>query len=335
MIVVSDSEKRKKLLDKVTKGVTTGVAVYVAVSMLSTKVIHDYVFKRYDAENEQEFSAAAEKMVLNKCAYVYPCDDHSLEGVLYTKDDNQCGLIILVPGFNAESVEYESVIYSFLYEGFDVFTFDPTGHGNSEGENSVGFPQIIKDIDATMSFLKGEDNFGYKNIFMFGHSRGGYGVCCTMNSYKDITAVVSVNGVNTSMDAIMAYATKYVGGIAYGNYPFLSLYQSKIFGHELSNSSATEAVNKAKVPVLIVQSENDESIPKDKYSIYSHRDKVSSKNVKFMLYSKENNDGHTSILYDDKGMPNFDIIRQVSEFYKEKSNSKEKSHEKHSNNPSV
>ena len=304
---------KKKFLKRFLRGTVVAIIVYITVSMLATKIIYDSVFQRYDAENIIAFEKITESDICRK-EYSYACGEVSLKGALYSTKKSEYGLVLLIPGFKAEMKEYEGVIYALLREGFDVFSFDPTGHGESSGEDSVGFPQIINDVDSTLDFIN--KKLKYDKIFLLGHSRGGYGACCALNSDKNISAVVSVNGVDTAMDAIMAYSTQYVGTFAYGNYPFLSLYQNLVFGSELAQRSAVEEINKSDIPVLIIQAKNDESIPKEKYSLYSRRGDIVSSNAKTKIYNKSGFDGHKSILYDHKGTPNYDIIKQISAFYK-------------------
>lgn len=307
---------KKKFLTRFLRGTVVAIIIYITVSILTTKIIYDYVFKRYDGENIHGHTVKTGDMVAKRKEYSYSCDEYTLKGDLYSSENSEYGLIVLAPGFRAESLEYEGVIYGFLKEGFDVFSFDPTGHGDSQGESSVGFPQIVRDIDSTLEFINNNGNFDYDDIFLLGHSRGGYGVCCSMNSHGNIKAVASVNGVDTAMDAIMAYSTRYVGAIAYGNYPFLSMYQSFIFGSELAKMSSVEEINKSDIPVLIIQSDEDETISKEKFSVYSHREEITSDSAEIVLYGKSGFNGHKSILYNEKGLPNMDIIKKISEFYK-------------------
>ena len=95
-----------------------------------------------------------------------------------------------------------------------------------------------------------------------------------------------------------------------------------IFGTELSDISAVEEINKSKTPVFIIQSSADTQIPADKYSIYSHYEKLTSENVECLLYNKQGSNGHVSVLYDGNRYPNNDIIKEISGFYKEKSRHK-------------
>ena len=310
---------KKQKLKKVSKGIGVAIIIYIMVSILATKIVYDFVFQRQPAQIVQNVHHYKNNSDVTYKSFSYSCGDSILRSTLYSQKQPNNDLIVIVPGFNAQKTTYEGIIFSFVKEGFDVFAFDPTGHGESGGKSSMGFPQIINDIDSTLDFINNNNDFKYDNIFLLGHSRGGYGVCCTMNNYPNVAAAVSVNGVDTSMDAIMAYSTQYAGKIAYANYPFLNIYQDIIFGRETSSKSAIEEINKSKIPVLIIQSENDEQIPKDKYSIYSNKQKSTAQNTEFLLYNKTGYDGHSSIFYNEQQQPNSDIVKIISDFYKKTS----------------
>lgn len=316
------TSSKKKVLKKVLWGIVLTIIIYFTVSMIVTKIIYSFVFGRYNAENPASVLSETTEMFAGAKDFSYNSDDHRLWGTLYSNGEGEQGLIVLTPGFKSEVIEYEGVIYAFLQEGFDVFAFNPTGHGKSEGDSAVGFPQIVADLDATLDFVS--ERFDYDEVFLLGHSWGGYATCCSVNNHKNITAAAAVNSVDTSMDAIMAYSTKYVGDVAYGNYPILSLYQNMVFGSKLSGYSAVDEINASSVPVLIIQSEGDEQIPKDEYSIYSKRSEITSENAEFLLYSQSGKDGHTNILYSENRQPNYEIVKIISDFYKEKSNHKDK-----------
>ncbi|MBR2476691.1 MAG: alpha/beta fold hydrolase [Clostridia bacterium] len=313
----------KSKLRKVLKGIGVTIIIYIAVSILVTKFVYDFVFRPYTPDVTEEFSTVEIPREATCASFSYMCGENFLSSRLYTGEEPGKGLIVIAPGFRSQRTEYECLIYAFLQEGFDVFAFDATGHGESGGKSSVGFPQIIVDVDATLKFIESNDNFGHDDIFLLGYSRGGYGICCAMNDHPNITAAVSVNGMDTSMDAIMALTTSYVGGIAYINYPFLDIYEDFIFGRTVAEKSAVAEINNTEIPVLIIQSENDEQLSGGDYSIYSNKEKVTSANTEFLLYGRDGFDGHTTILYNEENQPNYDIVKIISDFYIQKMKDKD------------
>lgn len=314
---------KKKLMKKILKGIAITIIIYITLSLVSTKIIYDSVFRHYSAKEPQSIISENAQMMKMRKQFSYPCENGSLTGHLYYAPQCKQGLIVLVPGFRAESIEYEGVINALTNKGFDVFAFNPTGHGKGSKGSSVGYAQIIKDVNSTLNFIDKSEMFLYDNIYLLGHSRGGYGICCAMNGHGSIDAAVCINSTDTSMDAIMAYSTEYAGNAAYANYPFLSMYESILFGSDLSSSSAVRHINKSDIPIFVIQAQNDEHISKDKYSLYSKMDEITSKKAEFLLYNKNGSDGHTSILYDKNRIANQDIIDTIVSFYEKYSNEKE------------
>ncbi len=309
------STNKKKILKRFLKGSAVVIIIYLIVSILATKLVYDSVFQRYDAPaREISYANSYTGYGLRK-TYSYSCGDNKLSGYLYRTPSSGGGLVVVVPGFHAETEHYEGIIQGFMDLGFDVFAFDATGHGESGGETSVGFPQIINDLNATLDFIKGSKDFAYDDIFLFGHSRGGYAACCVINEHPDISAVISVNAVDTAMDGIMAYSTDYIGNIAYGNYHFLWLYQYLLFGSDVADRSASEQINKSNVPVMVIQSGSDEQLSEGDFSLYSHKEEITSDKATFVLYTGSGKDGHTSILYDKNGVANLEIIEKATIFF--------------------
>jgi len=304
------SSKKKSLL-KVLKVSIIIVLVFITVSMIATVFIYNGVFQTY-RENTDNMSVAVSADVASYSSHGYMSGENKLSGHLY--ETNSDSVIIIIPGFHAETDAFIPYVDEFCRNGFDVFTFDCTGHGESGGNSSVGFPQVIKDLDATLEYIS--EKSSYKNIYLFGHSRGGYAACCALKDNKNISAVVSVSGVNSAMDGIMAYSTDTIGPIAYGNYPFLWIYQSMLFGTELSSRSASDCIQDTDVPVLIIQGKHDEQIPSDDFSVYSHMEDADSSNAKLVLYDNPGCDGHTTILFPQDGTANPDITSYAVNFFK-------------------
>lgn len=288
--------------------------VFSVVSMVATKIIYDSIFVRYDCEikipksltsltdlrEEKGYYSGENKL----SAYLYRCDN----------DQDKDTLIIIAPGFNACADNYLWQIQSFLNLGWSVFAFNSTGCCNSEGDSTVGFPQELCDLEATLKYVEKNDRFGYNDIVIFGHSRGGYAACCALSYDYDISAVVSVSGINSAMEGIMGSSTEYVGPVAYGNYGFLWLYQALIFGADTLNLAADEEISKSDVPVLLVHGKEDTQVPIDRYSIVSHKDEITSQNVEYLIRSSPDNSGHTDLLFDEDGTANDELMQEIHEF---------------------
>ena len=291
------------------------IAIYTAASLTATKLIYDSIFVRYDAVAQTP--AELSGMVEDREAQRYASGENDLTGYLYrcTGENAQSGLVVIAPGFHAGADDYLWQIKSLLDYGWSVFAFDPTGICSSEGQSSVGFSQELLDLEATLKYIESCGRFGYNDIMLLGHSRGGYAACCALSYDYDIAAVVSVSGINSAMDGVMGSAQEKIGPVAYGNYGFLWLYQAMLFGTDTLNASADESISQSDVPVLVVHGAGDTQVPMDRYSIIAHKDRITSDRVEYEICDEPNQDGHTSLLFEQDGTANRELMERIHGFF--------------------
>lgn len=293
------------------------IAVFLALftlSLVATKCIYDAVFPRYDCN--QPTPAALSNTVAQRISRQYQGDTATLQGYLYrsTARNAKDALVVIVPGQNACADSYLWVIDSLLSYGWSVFAFDATGCCGSQGDSAVGFSQTVCDVRATLEYLQERNHFGYDELILFGHSRGGYAACCALAYDFNVSAVVSVSGVNSAMEGVIGAAYNHVGALAYGNYGFLWLYQAMLFGTDTLNLQAHEQISQSDVPVLLVHGTEDRAVPADKFSIVSHKQEISSPKVEYLWCDTPGSNGHTDLLFDADGTANDVLMQQVHAF---------------------
>ena len=66
---------------------------------------------------------------------------------------------------------------------------------------------------------------------------------------------------------------------------------------------------------MVIQAGNDEQLSEGGFSLYSHKEEITSDKASFVLYNSSDKDGHTSILYDKNGVANLEIIEKATVFY--------------------
>ena len=310
-MVSAKKSKQKKVLI----AIIIAIVFFLVTSFTATKIIYDSIFARYDC-GVTAYPAELEQTVALRQQISFPSGENTLSGFLYKYqgEEDRNTLVILVPGHNACCDSYIWQVHELLQHGWSVLCFDPTGCCRSEGGSAVGFSQELYDMRATLDYVEKQDRFCYNDIVMLGHSRGGYAACCALSYDYDISAVVSVSGVNSAMEGIMSASVEYVGPLAYGNYGFLWLYQAMLFGSETVNQRADRAISRTDTPVLLIHGADDRQIPTDKYSIVSHRDQITGTNVEYLIRSSPDNAGHTNLLFDDDGTADNELIEKIHDF---------------------
>ncbi len=305
---------KKKSVVKVLRAIIVSILIFAVFSFFLTKFIYDATFSRYNGE-PLAASDELQDIIQNRRSVSFRCGVNLLKGHYYAAPD-ALALVVIAPGYGADDDQYLWQINSFLDCGWSVFSFDSTGHCDSEGDSAVGFSQELLDLEAALDYIEEQQRFGCEALLLFGHSRGGYAVCGVLDRHEDITAAVSVSGINSAMEAVMEPAARRIGLIAYGNYPLLWLYQSMLFGVDVVNIEAAETINATDVPVMLVHGVQDTSVPIDRSSIVAHRDQISSDRVEYYICDQPGQSGHTDLLYAADGTANDELMEKINEFYK-------------------
>ena len=311
------TSKRKFNLKRVLIILLIVIVAFCATSMVATKIIYDSIFVRYNPE-PVPVPEQLQSMVESREDCDFLSGENTLNGYLYRCQNNANGnLVLIAPGFHAGADNFLWQVRSFLDMGYSVFVFDATGHCGSEGKSAVGFPQLLADVENALKHIENNDRFGYNHIVLFGHSQGGYAVTCVLESDFDIAAVVSVSGINSAMDGIIGKAKSFAGPVVYGNYGFLWLYQTMLFGGDIANRKAVSAINESGVPTLIVHGTQDTAVPMDAFSIISHKEDITAQNTEYFLCDEPQQDGHTNLLFDTDGTANDELMDVVENFLTE------------------
>ena len=261
---------------------------HLILSFGTTKVIYDSIFRRYDPAD-----TAIRDPSLTEIMHPvsFPSGEHRLAGTLF--DGPGDSLVVIVQGIHSHAGNFAPIIRQIVQVGNrDVFIFDMTGSGDSEGDSGIGFSQAVYDLHAALDHIARA--YQYEDILLLGHSRGGYAACCVLPERNDIDGVVAINSPNSPMDAVISGSVNAVGWLAYGNYPMLYLYQAMIFDFETVSQTASDAIAQSDVPVLIIQSRQDETIAFDRFSVYAHTEDASGDHIQVWL----TDGGHSSVLYD-------------------------------------
>lgn len=279
------------------KAIVILIIVFSVISFLFVGVNFYFVFRRYETPAYSKFLEYAD--VADECErqeISFYSGKNKLQGYLYGADNDK-GLIVICHGIFSGARGYMQEARYFSDHGYQVFLFDYTGYCNSEGKSSKSLHQALIDCDAALQFVEGDSRFHSKNLYLYGHSWGGYTVASMLGSDHPIDAVVSVSGFDKPAEVIIDWAKREVGPVATLEYPYVYIMQGITVGKGW-NKSSVEAINSSDIPIMIVHGEADDVVDFKEVSIYSHRDEITNPNAVFVLRDKDKQNDHVNLYRD-------------------------------------
>ena len=267
-----------------------------AVSVIVCNIMLKSVFQREDWPTVCPFLSYEElPEKISRKEYSFYSKKNKIQAYFYG-ESNTKGFIVychgLVPGHEA----YISDIYSLVKRGYQVFTYDFGGTGRSEGKYVNGVNGQQFDLDSCLKFLKSQDEFKDKEILLYGHSMGAYGVAMNMNKDSNIKAIVSIAGFETPIKEMQYFITqgknKFVDALVF--YP-LWLYTLFLQGFH-NNDNAVKEISKSNKPIMIIHGTRDDIVGYKEASILIKKDKIKNPNAVFFEMTDPNHDSHNSVI---------------------------------------
>ncbi len=229
-----------------------------------------------------------------------------LQGYVYGTDQNR-GIVVVAHGLGGGADSYLAQIMYFVDKGWRVLSYDATGSYESEGKTTKGFPQALSDLNAALTYINGEPEFEDLPIMLFGHSWGGYAVANAPHLGHEIAGIVSVSGVNSSMEIVLEQGRRIMGGFIYTQYPYLWLYQRLLFG-KIASLTAVDAINQSHIPVLIIHGRGDDMVFYDGCSVIAHIKEITNPNIKTLVLDEPGRNGHNDVFRSDAAIAYIDEI---------------------------
>ncbi|MDG1331887.1 MAG: alpha/beta hydrolase [Crocinitomicaceae bacterium] len=159
--------------------------------------------------------------------------------------ENYNGTTIYFLHGNAANLAYQIVFAApFVEAGYQVFIFDYSGFGFSQGESTR---KVVKN-DATdgLNYLMSREDIKYDHLLIYGQSLGGHLSVVIANENQDKIDGLVTEGAFSSHSDIAADVVPVLG---------------RIFTREMY--SAEKNIVDFKKPILIIHSTEDERIPYD------------------------------------------------------------------------
>jgi alpha-beta hydrolase superfamily lysophospholipase len=157
------------------------------------------------------------------------------------KDQDPLATIVHFHGTSQNILAQYQSIEPLLKFGFEVYTFDYSGYGFSEGEATR--KNALSDAYSGLSYAQKELEGQDREVVLYGHSYGGY-----------LAAIVGSNKQD-SIDGIVIEG-------AFSSHKDEAKYEVPFWGNLVKNEAiATKEIGKNTHPVLIIHSKDDRKVP--------------------------------------------------------------------------
>lgn len=284
--------KKIKIKSWIIRPVLLFLLIFLIIPYSMTIVLYNSVFNKRDETARTYRVTDFDGLKADRHEF-QSYDDETLVGYrYYTEKAVPCGVVVLAHGIGTGGHNsYMNTIYYFACNGFDVFAYDATGHGESGGKSIKGIPQGLKDLNCAIDYLDEIDELKNLPVFLWGHSWGGYCVTNVLNYHPEVKAVVSVAGFNRSGDLLYSQGKEMTGFVMDFIFPYVKSYEKILFG-SYAESTAMNGFANSDAGVFIVHSKDDTVVPiQYGYDIYYEK---YSDNSRFVFRQYEDK-GHNSI----------------------------------------
>jgi pimeloyl-ACP methyl ester carboxylesterase len=266
---------------------------------ITAKTIRDSYFAKRD--KREYFSAFLSygdvKSELPRKEISFPSGANELMGAIYGETETT-GLVVFVHGFGGDMDVYIPQIQFFVQRGWRVLAYDGTGVNDSGGDSLVSLCQAVADLRNALTFIENDAELSRLPLVLAGHSQGGFAVCSVLNYEESapVKAVVSFAGINRAGDGISVIGEQTVGAL----YPILKPFAYVMNYADFSSDktiNAVNGINKANIPVMLVQGIGDTNVPPDKSAITRYASDITNPNVEIIMLTDYYNNEHMSILW--------------------------------------
>jgi alpha-beta hydrolase superfamily lysophospholipase len=277
-------------------------------TILGAKALYDSFFPRYEKRDintvfgEFDYSRVDEK--LPRTTFFFPSGPWKLQGYFYPCYGTK-KMVVVCHGMRACSDDYLPFIAYFVRSGYAVFSYDCQGTCASEGDSTVGMCTPLVNLDHALTYIKNDRQLSQYQLYLFGHSWGGYAVTSVLSLHKNICGCAAVAPFNSGYTLIAEKGEQYAGSLTdslAGGFPknFLNTYQAMLF-KDYTKFDAVKGINSTDMPVLIAHGTRDSVISFQHQSVISHKDEIRQKNVTYYV-GTDAHGGHNTILHSERAV---------------------------------
>ena len=254
-------------------GITFGVLLLLVISMVVTidLMYPKFLGKRGDGDIRITYAPVYDDLEAEY--FTIPGKkDTTLNGLIYKakKVNSPKNLIVISHGMGAGHFYLRPLIEKFCNDGFLVFCFDQYASGISQGKCILSLTRAAVDLDRALKYIETREDLNKYDIYLWGHSLGGYAVGAALNFYNPkVKKIINVTGFNNES----SFVTSFVKGANIIGWGFFL--RNLVRNGKYGLYSFTGGLKKNKdTKVLFIGGEDDKVVPPElsskKYKKYEN-----------------------------------------------------------------
>lgn len=247
------------------------------------------LFRRHDPDGSMYYFSHEDFDGLYKQDFSFVSrNGDKLNGAFYCYDEPiKDKLIVFDHGLSNGHRSYMREIETLCRHGYFVYAFDHTGADSSEGEHVNGLLGSLADIDDCLNAIKDIPAVSGREIYLIGHSRGGFSSLTVFPDHPEVKKVVALS----PFISIKAMHKQLVPAIAS---PFRKLLYRLEEKHnpQYCNGSVINALEKTDIPVLLIHSLDDKTVSAKLNILEVRKQLFDRENLEFILLNGKGHDPH-------------------------------------------
>jgi len=215
---------------------------------------------------------------------------HDLKGYFYHYENPVPGRVVVFDhGMGNGHRAYMREIETLCKGGWLVFSYDHTGCMESGGKDINGFSQSLADLDDCMTALEAEPALQGYSFAVIGHSWGGFSTMNIAALHPEITHVIPMSGF-ISVEQIFKQSLPGIMGV----YAASMVREEQKGNPKYARINGLETLEKTKAKVLVIHSDDDKTVHKDKHYDPLLEKLSGRENIEFLLLTgKDHNPTYT------------------------------------------
>ena len=251
---------------------------------------HRYMFKNRFKLDPLQGVYTKEILGLDARPIEIPMKNIIMRGFIYSKGkSNPNKIIVYCHGMWSSHNSYLQNIGYLAMKGYDVIGFDYEGVESSDGKNIRGFGNSLRCTDYAIRFIKNNPELKDRDIYVVGHSWGGFAASNIAGIHKDIKGVFPMSPVIGVSHLMKGLLPKWMGFIAYV-FEFVDSFKCGKYSY----MNAIKSLDDYEGKVLFVHSTDDHLVDIN-YSTNYIKEKTKNKNIQYLVLENRQHQPHYTL----------------------------------------